>query len=362
MRTRFIAGFLLPFIVTGACMWAFDPFYMFSTLNTSRKPFNPRERASLALEAVRMRPEAAFIGTSRTRRLDPAHSGWKNMKVLNAGVSGARMYEMADYFEHIQSVQPLHTAVVEVSFWPLYAEARETDDAYDARLLRPGDHGLQSRARYVFQRMLDRYEGLYSLRGIMQMRQIKEPMRPLTEWIASILQGYPAADSMKAPVPARHPPTEVSTIDSLRRIVTLADAHGTSLIFFIAPMHAEHFQEDIVENRWSRYEEHLRAITDYLDGGNELGKSFPLWNFQRYNDLTQLSPPPVTITDSQWYDNREHFSPKTGTMILDTLLGVCDEPCTTPPEDFAILLNRGTIDAHIAHLRAHRPTLQADVR
>jgi hypothetical protein len=384
-RTFFIATLLMFFtaVLTNVVI---DPFAIFDTPSlvgwNEMKPAawgRPDIHKTFAVRALT--PDALIFGTSRAEvGINPRHSAFVGLKPYNLAVSGANMAQIAKYYDHARIVAPPRLLVVGLDFhaFNVYNNGRnDIDEMMFARETAWEPVLLPLRKAKVaigWQTLLNSMNTLDVQRQVKAHRWTKDGRGQVNP--ASVEANIIELGSQRnlfTAVEKRDVHDEYLTgprhefalgldrhdspMESLRRIVREAYLNNMDVRFFISPVHARRLEVIRGLNLWGAFEDWKRTLVTMMEAEAKVAgsHSFPLWDFSGYNDITTETVPADddSKTRMRWYWESSHYRTETGDMILNRMFQIApSEPAQS--NDFGVLLNRATLEAHLSGIRLAR--------
>lgn len=335
----FIAGLLLPFLIVARMNWFEDAKQVLSEGNFGKD----KQRVTQAYVSKNTTANAAFFGTSRSGNFNKELFRKIEMSGIKMGFDGASLMEERYYFEHLQNIKPLKTAVIELNF-RLFTEMTRMGFSKDRLLTDEAVKNPIQRLEYYFSFPKDVYSSLFS------------PPAPITGLYAKmkdvfdILQKFKQGKGENA---VNINNIKASDIEKgmihFRKIIEIAKKNKTDTYFFIPPL-APDVELAYYEKKWGNLENWKRDILSVIEEEKKNGGPvLEIWDFSGFNKVT-LEPFEDGKRSNIYFKNLAHFNIAVADMIFDRIFNVCADPCVIP-SDFGVLLTPATIDTHLARQR-----------
>lgn len=379
-----------------------DPFRLFDGpeiegYNAVKPEMDNRCRLSKAWQIYNRKPNGLALGSSRTDYgISPTHPGWSAKNAYNAALPGGGIYEVLRYFQHAQAIQPLKQIVVGLDFFMFNAHWNLSSDFDENRLLAKSDGssngGFKHLERLETLASIDTLLSSYNTLTSQKSLSFKEPPHQLNgQRHPTVRENYvPEAGGHRAlfiddeqahmkrrwlvPPERKYafevPKTGVSSLnDHFRNLLRFAHEHDVDLRLFISPSHAFLWESMDSMGLWDEWEIWKREMVRINEEeATTAGKApFLLWDFSGYNQYTTEEVPPEGDKDTKmrWYWEGSHYKSALGDIVLNRIFGIM-APGTESPDDFGILLDGKTVDAHLEAIRqaqkGYRQTHQSDYK
>jgi hypothetical protein len=291
---------------------------------------------------LRARPyERLALGSSRTEIGIPiSASGWGPYTGpgMNAAVSGARLIEVAEIFQHALRSAPIKTVVIGVDFFMFNAHAlgAYTSPQVLAQYNSEPELLLNQAASTLLSFNITG-SSLYTLtrqRPKHDKYRISGQMNSDREAAKSQQAGYPQrfqrfADSFMESIwsPCR---SNAFTYRHGRRdsmaifadLLASAARHNIDVKLFVPPVHARMLEALSAAGHWQQYEQWKRDMATVIA---EIKQKKPqaaieLWDFSGYNAYT-MEEFPGQGGRMQWYIDSTHFSEALGRRLVEEMYG-----------------------------------------
>jgi hypothetical protein len=374
-----------------------DPFDMnhvvsLPHLNLVKPEFGTHVRQSKAFAALRLKPGAIVLGSSRAEvgidagkieKLPGAHVTY------NLAVPSASMSELLVLLRHARFAGQLQSAIVGLDFFMFNGYKPDVPGQGAGVFLK--DAGWRGR-------LWVRLEGLTSYMSLAtataSLRTVIDQGKEIAEYDAlggrteayeaSILhrmgsyreasrriEGSLVRDTLLPPPGRKFAFTNesgFSTIDDFSAFLREARAGGVQLVLFISPEHARQLEVLRAAGLWERYEEWKRLLVRAIEAEAAAGNMQPyaLWDFSGYNRYTtERLPASGEMTPTmRWYWETSHYRRELGDRILAKMLGGSEREMDDG--SFGVRLTDASVEGHLvdvrdAQARYHRNAV-ADVR
>ena len=145
-----------------------------------------------------------------------------------------------------------------------------------------------------------------------------------------------------------------SSLDAIRRMISLARAHDIDLRFYLSPSHARSYEAIRLMGWWPEFEAWQRELAAMVEEDARAHPDrprIPLWDFGGFNSVTtdtvvDLPPNPAGFAR---YADSIHFKTDVGYMFMDRMFGTAGAQAIPP--DFGVLLGGDTVEGHLARMR-----------
>lgn len=342
----FLAAAIMPMLTVGLVNIAVDPYGVFNTPSLANinqwKPEKWKyQRLFKAIAITRLKPVTVFLGSSRTNLgLNPAYSGLKDHQpAYNLGLNGANTYEALRYLQHtIKNQQNLELVVLGVDFIMFNESLGNQPGFWEGRLekqsLMPQDavntvfslDTLSSSQKTLAVNQAKLADDIYYPNGFMRLQ--REEKQTIFSFKQALSTYFTVHDSYQL---------STQYLEDLKAIVELCQQQNISLVVFISPAHATHWEAIQVAGQWKIFEQWKREVAEIV----------PVWDFSGYNSVT-TEPLSENMTN---YIDSSHYSEKVGNLVLSKILSERQEAV---PKDFGVLLTPENIESHLAKVRGDR--------
>lgn len=311
-------------------------------------------------------PQTILLGTSRTADgLRTDHAALQNGTVYNMALGGQPFHETLVLFKHALKRGGMKRVVIGLDFFAF--NAYWATDVVDQKRLSPG-HNFDllfststlsdsittiRQSLPVIETIRSAHAADHGLSDAALQPPAAMPVRVLFKEVEKIFATYyrPSPFHLYA---YSTPETGENTIEDFRELLNLAYLNDVELHLFISPSHA--WQWEVLADvglweNWENWKNELVRINKEQAG--KAGKPvYPLWDFSGYNSISTETVP-ASNTAMKWYSDPSHYNKACGDLILDRIFDHHD-PARPLPQDFGILIDEGTIDAHLSEIRAAR--------
>lgn len=338
-------------LMIGAINAFVDPYNVVNSQALKRinqlKPESDKDaRQFKAVNVMRLKPKAVFLGNSRTDiGLDPSHPALApSSPTYNLAIPGGDMYEAMRYFQHALANQPdLKQVVIGIDLVAFEHRDNigELDPKQEAILGKTGY--LQNLPGLVFST-----DTLLSSFSTVLSNVTDEPVRENYLSNGRLLRSNPPHLSTqevfklhleKAYFNLWYKNYRLSQkqLDALQTIVETCQKEGIDLKVFISPSHVTQWEAVHAAELWSTFETWKREVV----------KITPVWDFSGYNSITA-----EPLSDNmQNYLESSHYVKEIGDLVLNRLF---DHQLEKVPNDFGVLITPKNIEAHLAEIREQR--------
>ncbi|MBP6951712.1 MAG: hypothetical protein KBC28_05825 [Alphaproteobacteria bacterium] len=297
--------FFVPLIIIiGLNLWV-DPYFIFR-----KSPFEPRlmsidhhQRFAKSLQVITRQPHTILLGSSRVYRGFDVGNDFYNM-----GISSLTLTEAASYIDHILLFTSVHTIVLGLDFW-MCDKITPTLAGWDKNT-GTLSYGIQSFLNALFNtekmfeafktHFIDKkkilgnegwtYEGFFRT-GTRSKNETQQMLR-------SYEKGF-----LKTKI-------NLKMLDILEEIIQRCQTKGVKLYIYISPLHPEIKAIYKQSHNASYFDPWREKIYQICSNSNI--------QFYDFSDFLRDSPPLSNGSNEFWLDH-SHFSPKVGTIILQTL-------------------------------------------
>jgi len=325
-------------------------------------------------------PRTVILGTSRAEAgIDPAYRGLASEygPVLNLSLGAMSIEQMRLMLVHAKATSPVRMAVVGLDmesfldggrpdFDPAALEGNPESEPQSLVRLRidVSREALSSSLATWMERSADRKVAAdRGVAGDLPPRRASADLLRLFDgqrgviWAAEFANFYGRISYL---FPSWPPGTRWSSdrrraasMKSFREMLAFARRNEIDLRLFISPVHARYLDWYERAGWWPMFEAWKRALVSAIDEESNSASDQPrfvLWDFSGFHDLAQEPVPRIGdhSTLMRWYRDTSHYSPETGGLILDQVLGGGVAAVPLP----GVRLERATIDSHLEHIRA----------
>lgn len=370
---RFLRVWVFACIVTAAVVAVFDviidPYLLFNVpripgFNARKPAVETQERLIKAYDVLRAMPNTLILGSSRAAvGLDAQNPAWPEHErsVYNLGLSGGGPYITYRYLQHVISQRHVALVVLGLDFeFFLSVHAQHpTNPDFEARLAVTSDGSTN--AKQNSQRIRDLLHGTLSFDALSDSAatlaaNFNGESSNLTagnlDWNdfrhrTAVMGSYPliAMWNLLSMRYYRGAQLNQFAMADVQAILDLCESHGTRVILFISPSHADQLEILDLLGLWQPFEDWKRdlvTLTAKYHGTNDRSRSV-LWDFSGY-DFYSTEIMPVDRHALHWWWDSVHYTRALGDAILRRILGIGDTR-------FGVLLSPESIEPHLAVIR-----------
>ena len=354
--------------VTAGFVWFMDPLAIYTSpriegVNALKPELRLRSRIFKTVRAASGEYEALVVGTSRADvAIDPQHEFFRGMRCFNAGTAGQSPGENLALVRSAAAGH-LRRVLLLLDFEPAnayyegapdfvaenYRPWRKATLALDTRMLGLSARMpfLQDREALLLSDSLWLADGRYMYpppsHGNRVAALVSETGYLSRDFFRGTERRFALANATRRPV------------DSTRELVRLSHEKGMELQMAISPVHARQLEAIAAAGLWREWEDWKRALVAINEEeARRAGREpYPLWDFSGYNAVT--TEPFPALNDARlmrWHFESSHFTPATGSLMLDRMGGKSDA-------DFGTVLSSANLDRQIASAREGRKTWRA---
>jgi hypothetical protein len=297
--------------------------------------------------------QVLLLGTSRIlHAVDPEHPSFGGRRVMNGGLKGTNLFELALELDYAIETTALETNATEtnaleevVLFLDFHAfnATHETAADFQVSRLNPAASPLD-----------------YYLEKLFGMRSLQESVGVLRRWQAGDQPSLRTDarrrevfeilldDFLTNPTLFRNFGDPEARIALLGEMLRLLGEHGIATSIVIVPVHASMLETIRVAGLWPHFEAWKRSV---LATAGAADRDIPVWDFTGY-DAFSTEAIPYSETESigmRWFRDPSHMRKATGDLVLDRVSGDSDAPGS-----FGVRLSAGSLDRHLARIRSDR--------
>ena len=345
----FLAAFI-PILSVGLFNIAIDPYGIFNSpkitgLNYSKPAQWNNTRLFKAIDIIRVKPMAVFLGSSRTDYgLSPNHPALSSYQpAYNLSLTSATPYELLQYFKHLLVNQSdLKLIIIGLDEFMFNSFNKNSADFSEKRLEKRyltlqdalnttlSFNALSTSIETIkYSKKFPNYI-VYSPKGQFNLRPIDQDKSKtnyrIRRTIGIYFKSFPQGYSL-----------DKKYLENLKEIIHLCKKHSIKIKIFISPFHATRSEAILTAGHWKEYENMKR----------ELVKIIPVWDFSGYNSITTE---PIN-NDMKNYIDASHYRKEVGDLVLNRLLDYQTEKI---PKDFGVMITSENIEFHLAKIRAKR--------
>ncbi len=294
---------------------------------------------------LKARPyERLALGSSRTEIGIPVNdSGWGKYTGpgMNGAVSGSRLTEVTEIFQHATLSAPLKTVVIGADFFMFNAHtlgpysSPQVLAQHTTRLellLNQAattifSFNITGASIYTLSRQRPKYD---KYRASGQMNCEREAAKSQKKGYRDRFQRFAEAfmETMWSPCRSNAYAYKRGSLDSMRMFRGMlegAAAKNIDVKIFVPPAHAQLMEALGAAGHWQQYEQWKRDMVAVIA---EVKRRQPqaaidLWDFSGYNAYT-MEEIPMDGSRMEWYIDSTHFSDALGQLILEQMYGDAD--------------------------------------
>lgn len=308
-------------------------------------------------------------------------------KAYNFGLAGVSAREMAAAFEHAVTLDPPRRVLVGLEFY-MFSADKPSAPGYDNLPFAQRPSYRRDYWEFISQQVFSSANTTESAAIVWDAikktatrwlspsvaaagRDVSAPRTPaeFAELMLSVDKIQIVSLYPEAARPFRFTSDDgSSTLDAVRRMVELARQHDIDLRIYLSPNHARAFETIRLLGWWPQFEEWQRQLVTIVDDDarrNPGKRPVELWDFCCYNGIT--TDPVAQLEDGagfRHFADTIHFKTAVGYMVMDRMFAT--ENAAALPADFGVRLSAGTINDHLAGIRAaqrrYQDTHPDDVR
>jgi hypothetical protein len=333
----------------GAFNMLVDPYRYFAAPRIAGlNALKPRPDANLAsvklMAASQLQPQAVVLGNSRMDvAIDPLHPAWHGRQAYNLGIPGGGICSAWSSLQVLRSGQGPELIVLGADFLDFLTRSQSLDCSAGAqpqplqeRLRAIGSlSGLQASLDTVLMQS-DPYPDELTEQGLSPVRNY-ERIAATDGYEAMFRQRAQetALSIMRAPhqltLPGRTTSLELET---LRKIIADAIAHGSRLEIVIYPYHAQYLVMFDDAGLWPLFETWKRMLLAMVEqeAAGARTAQVRIWDFSGLTSYHAEPIPAPSARDArmQWYWEGGHFKQSLGNLMLQRMFaadaddGTCD--------------------------------------
>jgi hypothetical protein len=374
---RFLSNWVLACIVLAAAVAIFnvmiDPYLLFNMpridgFNARKPSVETQERLIKAYDVLRARPNTLILGTSRVAvGLDARDPVWPEhvRSVYNLGLGGAPPYVTYRYLQHVISQRHLELVVLGLDF-ELFLSVpnaqHPTDPDFEARLSVTRDGSIN--ASRNLQRIKDVLHGALSFDALSDSAatltanfqgESSDLVAGNLDWNdfryrTSVMGSYPliAMWNLLSIRYFRGSQQNQFAMGEVQSILDLCESHGTRVILFISPSHADQLEILDLLGLWQPFENWKRELVAMTAkySGTSYRSGIALWDFSGYDSYSTENMP-IDRRALHWWWDSVHYTRALGDAIVERIFGTGDPR-------FGVLLSPEGIEPHLADIRNQR--------
>ncbi len=375
---------IVIFVISSASFnWVMNPYGIFNSpkiekINKLKPEFFTHLRLAKAWAVYKQKPDGIILGTSRSEfGLDPNHPGWNVKSVYNLGLSGANMYEVLRYFQHVHTIKTQKQVVLSVDFFMFnifasnHADFEESNLAMNPKFssankfftlisidtiwssIKTLFKQTEAEFAYLSNGQLHWTNYIRTVRkqgGHRQFFLLTEEEHMNNTWFNKPQKQYSFV----------HPKTGESTLKYFSSFLEIAYRDNVDLRIFISPSHARLWEALYSVGLWPQFEQWKREMVRInAEQAHKYGKTpFQLWDFSGYNSFTTEEVPSLgdIKTEMKWYWEASHYKKTLGDLVLDRIFGE-----RIIANDFGKLLKSKNIEQQLAKIRTEQQHYRVSV-
>lgn len=369
----FLAIWLVTWIavvaVVGGINALVDPYLLFGAPRIAG--FNARKRAASAqqtmmksYDVVRFKPNSVVLGSSRVNiGIDTHHEAWPSdiRPTYNLGFDGGGPYMAYRYLQHVMAYRGLAVIVMGLDF-EYFLDLKGMDlfnKDYQSRLAvtpdgvpNPGQrrqhiidvlrtlaiNTTKDSAETIFANFTgegrDLVDGNMNVDDSVYMYK-KQFLLNFYSMDLDLIRLFEAAAKIKE-----------SEMLQLQSIMDLCESHGTRVIFFINPVHADLLEIYHRAGLWPLYEDWKRKLSMLVARYASRPSDVLLWDFSGYHSLSTESVL-RRLGPLKTYWEPTHYRQAVGNEIIKRIFGGGDML-------FGVVLTPENVEAHLATIRSQQ--------
>ena len=311
-------------------------------------------RTARAEQARRGTWDMAILGTSRPKiGLPSVHPAYGTNEVCNLSVNAALMSETAVMFDYTLQHNPLRRVLLGLDFAMFrktrpgqlgFEESRFNANLplfdYHAKNLL-GASAINSSTEFIINRLTHTPLPEGQRRGF-----YIHPLKP-----GAIQRAVVDKQFRNLALGEANTRSQTNELQSLRHFLAVAREHHVEVSLAINPIHALQLELMQAGQNWDRFEQWKRDVVQIV--AEETEGHATLWDFTGYTGVTAEEVPPAGSTNRmKYYFETSHYTPATGTLMLDRIYGISTN-------SFGNRLTPANLESHLAALRADRETYVA---
>jgi hypothetical protein len=357
-----------------------DPYMLFHVprmagFNAHKPAVDTQQKMMKAYEVLQIKPNTLVLGSSRAALgVDGQSPAWpaRDRPIYNLALTAGGPYVAHRYLQDVLWRQHISLVVFGLEFeyflTPTFVEA--TGREFESRLIVKPDGSVNDDESR--QRLRDRFRAALSFDALTDSAvtlaanfkgESSDLLAGNWNWKPRVI-----AEMGSFPIfaladvfwirwyPGRQRDPRVMA--DVKAILDLCESHGTRVILFISPSHADHLEILDLAGHWHAFEEWKRGLAaltaKYRDTNGRSGVT--LWDFSGYDSYSTERVP----TDRHvlhWFLDPAHYTKALGDVIVNRIFGEAGT-------QFGVLLTPETIEPHLAAIREqqrlYRERHQAD--
>ena len=328
------------------------------------------QRLFKAYEVMHAAPNALILGSSSVEiGIDAHHPAWPHSArpIYNLGIFGATPYLCYRYLQHVLSSRPLTLVVIGLDFEGFidgFQKDAAIEPEVESRLTVNSDGSINPEQGWAYARDLLRSLSLselvdstatvadrvtddsnFDVSGdfVFNRSELRElstlgSMRTFLLEDVFTIQYFHRLSHAGVRIDAQ-------VLLTLRDILHLCDSHGTHVILFINPVHADRLEIWDSEGLWTAFEDWKRQLTALTHEYSQahVHSRISLWDFSGYHDYATETVVENRPLHEKFFD-LSHYTWAVGDIIIRQILG---QGGARPGTE----LTPENVEAHLATLR-----------
>jgi hypothetical protein len=351
-------------LLIAAINYVVDPFDIYQkfdlgNLNSNKSGLSRYSRFAKPAIAYQQKPDAVFLGTSRSEYGFSPHLLMEltdKSNAYNLSLAGAGIQEVDLFFKHLVKVTKAKTVVIGLDLFMF--------NIYKQSSMKPEDlaiNGLTSYSLKFYIESLISYSAFRSSQKTISKRNklssyigrgqrssqkridkiISYKNGYLDSFTKTINQFYTDAwfqcgSSQQTGFSITH--NGYDTYQFVKNINSLANDHNITLIYVISPNHAHLYEAMSAAGIWDEFIEWKRNLVMIID--NPLNSHATLWDFSGYNYFTVEDLPIDKNKAMKWHLEPSHYTSALGELVLKRIFN-------DTSSSFGINLVNENIESHI---------------
>ncbi len=288
--------------------------------------------------------ERLALGSSRTEIGIPLNeAGWGQYRGpgMNAAVSGARLIEVAEIFQHATITAPIKTVVIGADFFMFNGHCLAPYSSPEALAQHNNDlqlvlnkaastlfsFNITGSSFYTLTHQRPKYD---KYRASGQMNSDRDAAKSQKKGYKNRFQRFADAfmETMWSPCRSNAYSYKGGQFDSMEiftEMLERAASNNIEIKLFVPPVHARLMEALSAAGHWQQYEQWKKDMVTAITG---LKKKYPqtaieLWDFSGYNSYT-MEEFPEEGEGMKWYIDSTHFTEDFGQLMLDRMYSAVD--------------------------------------
>lgn len=374
-KEKFFATWLVTcmvvVVVLGTINALVDPYLLFDAprvigFNARKPAAATQQRMMKSYDVVRFKPNSVVLGSSRVNAgIDTQRGPWPSAfrPTYNMGFDGGGPYVAHRYLQHVMAYRGLALVIMGLDFEYFLDWKRESsrEAEYQSRLA-VMLNGAPNQGQ--------RQQHLVDLMRTLALNSTKDSVATMFANLAG--EGRDIIDGNMNGVDSIYPykkgfllnyynlnllwirafnrvatKTEIKASEmlQLKSVLDLCESHGTRVVFFINPVHADLLDIYDRAGLWPLYEDWKRELTTLVAKYSNRSDNALLWDFSGYHTLSTES---VSLEiPLRMYWDASHYRPVVGDAIITRIFDGGDPR-------FGAVLTPENVEAHLATIRSQQ--------